>query len=35
VLFWRRETLRYLAAELTWSIEFPADNVAMMQRPAG
>lgn len=34
VLFWRRETLQFAAAELGWSIDFPLDNVALMQRPA-
>lgn len=34
VLFWRRETLQYLAGQLGWSIDFPVDNVAILQRPA-
>ena len=33
ILFWRRTTLRLLAAELGWSIEFPAANVALLRTP--
>ena len=33
VLFWRRETLEFLAGQLGWSILFPADNVALLQLP--
>jgi len=34
VLFWRTETLRYLAAERGWTVDFPVDNVALLQVPA-
>lgn len=33
ILFWRRRTLGHLADTLGWGLEFPVDNVALLQRP--
>ncbi|TVP52013.1 MAG: class I SAM-dependent methyltransferase [Halomonadaceae bacterium] len=34
VVFYREQTLRYLAGQLGWECEFPARNVALFQKPA-
>ena len=35
VVFYREETLRYLAASRGWLIDVPVKDVALMQRPSG
>lgn len=35
VVFYREETLRYLAASWGWSIEVPVKDVALLRRPMG